>query len=305
MNHFLVTVRWLDDRYHGQLGREGPGEWPPSPFRLFQALVAGVARRNELESDLGKSLAWLEVRSQKQPPIILAPRAWSGQIVTRYVPNNDGDKKPDRQDRLTAKVSRPTIMLEPPEIHYVWPVAEEDLGMARQACQAARYLTVLGWGIDMAYANAELIDEEAVNMLRGIRWRPRPEVVRDDGMLRVPKEGSLADLNRAHESALGRIQHGKPLNSVVKSKVFDFIYYESKERLVGRPYVVFELQHRDGTRFRYPQERLVHLAGMVRHLAIELMSAAPPEGVGNPADWVKSYVAGHCDAESREHRQFS
>ena len=48
MTHLLLTVRFLDDRYHGLLDRGGPVEWPPSPFRLFQALVAGVARRGEL-----------------------------------------------------------------------------------------------------------------------------------------------------------------------------------------------------------------------------------------------------------------
>ena len=48
MTHLVLTVRFLDDRYHGLLDRGGPPEWPPSPFRLFQALVAGVARRGEL-----------------------------------------------------------------------------------------------------------------------------------------------------------------------------------------------------------------------------------------------------------------
>src|SRR5437762_10248282 len=56
MTHLLLTVRWLDGRYHGLLSRDGPPEWPPSPFRLFQALVSGVARRGELDSVLGESL---------------------------------------------------------------------------------------------------------------------------------------------------------------------------------------------------------------------------------------------------------
>ena len=67
--HLLLTVRFLDNRYHGLLDRKGPREWPPSPFRLFCALVAGVARRNELDSEIGKSLAWLQ---KLNPPIIIA-----------------------------------------------------------------------------------------------------------------------------------------------------------------------------------------------------------------------------------------
>jgi len=48
MTDLLITVRFLDDRFHGLLDRGGPTEWPPSPFRLFRALLAGVARRGEL-----------------------------------------------------------------------------------------------------------------------------------------------------------------------------------------------------------------------------------------------------------------
>jgi len=305
MQHLLITVRWLDERYHGLLGREGRPEWPPSPFRLFQALVAGVARRNELDGDVGKSLEWLEGRSREQSPLILAPRVCAGQIVTHFVPNNDGDKKPDRQDRLTAKTSRPTVMLDLPQVHYLWPVTEEDIGKAHQVCQAAKYLTILGWGIDMAYADAQLINESEINTLSGVRWRPKPEAVRDVGMLRIPKAGSLEDLNRAHQSALDRIQHGKPLNSVVKPRVFESVFYESKERLLGRPHVVFELRNDNGTRFGYSQSRLIHLVGMLRHLAKELMEKSPPEGVANPDAWVRSYILGHRDAGSELHRQLS
>jgi len=35
------------------------------------------------------------------------------------------------------------------------------------------------------------------------------------------------------------------------------------------------------------------------------MRASSPEDIGNPTDWVRSYVAGHRDAESTEHRQLS
>src|SRR4030081_64536 len=118
MTYFLLTVRWLDDRYPGFLAREGPPEWPPSPYRLFQALVAGVARRGALDSELGESLKWLQTL---EPPIIITPRSRSGQVITRFVPNNDGDKKPNRQDRLTGKTFRPTLMLDPAVVHYLWP----------------------------------------------------------------------------------------------------------------------------------------------------------------------------------------
>ena len=41
----LITIRFHEGRYHGQEDRfNGSDGWPPSPGRLFQALVAGAAR---------------------------------------------------------------------------------------------------------------------------------------------------------------------------------------------------------------------------------------------------------------------
>jgi len=306
MTYLLITVHWLDDRYHGLLDREGPPEWPPSPYRLFQALVAGMARCGELQGEQGDVLGWLQTLN---PPMIIAPRARPGQIVTRFVPNNDGDKKPDRQSRLTGKTSRPTLMLDPPDIHYLWGISQDQVQKAEGVCRAARHLTCLGWGIDMAYADGQLIRGDEIAKLPGVRWCPRKSIMRDDGLLRVPitdneiEVDSLSDLKRAHQSALARIEHGKPLNTVEKPKIFDRVFYESKERLLARPHVVFELRRDDGDFFAYPQNMLIHITGMVRHLAIEVMRKSPPEGVDD--DWVETCVAGHAKASVVEHRQFS
>jgi CRISPR-associated protein Csb2 len=306
MTHLLITVHWLDDRYHGLLDREGPPEWPPAPYRLFQALVAGAARRGELEAEAGRALEWLQ---RLNPPMIIAPRSHPGQVVTHFVPNNDGNKKPNRQDRLTGKTFRPTLMLDPPNIHYLWEIIQDQVLQAENVCKAARYITCLGWGIDMAYADGQLIDGDQVSKLPGVRWYSRKNVRRDYGLLRVPtfdrEKGldSLNDLKCAHQSALNRIEYGKPLNTVEKPKVFDCVFYESKERLLGRPYEVFELRRDDGGYFDYPQDRLIHIAGMVRHLAIAAMEKALPEGAD--AEWVNRYVAGHNCADAAGHFQFS
>lgn len=306
MTHILLTVHWLDDRYHGLLDREGPPEWPPSPYRLFQALVAGLARRGKLESELGQSLAWLQTLA---PPMIIAPRSRHGQVVTRFVPNNDGDKKPDRQTRLTGKTSRPTLMLDPPDIHYLWDIGQDQVPQAKVVCRTARYLTCLGWGIDMAYADGQLIGGDKIRQLAGVRWYPRDGVMHSNGLLRVPisdreMEGdSLSDLKRAHQSRLDRVDHGRPLRTVDKPKVFDRAFYASSERLLSRPHVIFELRRDDGAFLPYPQAMLIHIAGMVRHLAIEAMRKSPPDGVDD--HWVETYVAGHARAGAVEHRQFS
>ncbi|MER3462825.1 MAG: type I-U CRISPR-associated protein Cas5/Cas6, partial [Armatimonadota bacterium] len=38
--HLCISVTPLDDLFHGK-GDDDEPEWPPSPMRLFQALVAG------------------------------------------------------------------------------------------------------------------------------------------------------------------------------------------------------------------------------------------------------------------------
>ena len=162
MTHLLLTVQFLDDRYHGLLARNGPPEWPPSPFRLFSALVSGVARRGELEGDMGKALAWLQ---GLEPPIIVAPKAKEGQRFTRFVPNNDGDnpKKFDRQERLTAKLNIPTLLLlkqdEKPQVHYLWDISGRTEVPFNGIRDASRGLVALGWGVDMAFADAKLVTD--------------------------------------------------------------------------------------------------------------------------------------------------
>ena len=312
MTHLLLTVRWLDDHYHGLLDREGPPEWPPSPFRLFQALVAGTARCGKLESALGESLAWL---ASLDPPVIIAPRSRHGQVVTRFVPNNDGDKVPDRQNRLKGKTFRPTFMLDPPVIHYLWSIDANHSSHARGVCDAAQNLICLGWGIDMAYADGRLIEQDGILNLKGVRWYPRLGIRRDDGLLRVPivahdsNGDTLRDLKRAHESALKRIEHGKPLNSVEKPRVFDRVVYASTERPLGRPSAMFALRTADGEFFQYPHAKLIHIAGMLRKAAIDAMDPnkngySPPD-INDPEKWVESFVAGHQGELSDNHHQFS
>lgn len=321
MTFLVITVRFLDDRYHGLLDRGGPAEWPPSPFRLFQALVAGVAWRGELVigedkpentnfTDIGKAIGWLQ---KLDPPVIIAPKSKTGQAITRFVPNNDGDKKFDRQERLTAKRTIPTLLLldlhQKPEVHYIWDTNNQSDVPIERIRDAARSLTTLGWGIDMAFADARSASQAEAESLPGVHWHPKAGVWRDDGMLRTPtfdqetKQCSLSDLRHCHETAMNRIEHGKPLRTVDKPKVFDRVFYASSERLLPSPHIVFELRQDDGEFLAYPQDKLIHITGMVRHLAIEVLRKSPPKGVDD--DWLETYVAGHAKSDAAEHRQFS
>jgi CRISPR-associated protein Csb2 len=59
----------------------------------------------------------------------------------------------------------------------------------------------------------------------------------------------------------------------------------------------------DARTFSYPQAKFIHIAGMVRHLAILILRRSPPPGTDD--HWLESYVAGHAHKQRREHRRFS
>src|SRR5579885_2162377 len=56
MAALVIYVRLHDGRYHGG------GDWPPSPARLFQALVAGAGLSGPLEESDKEALRWLHAR---------------------------------------------------------------------------------------------------------------------------------------------------------------------------------------------------------------------------------------------------
>src|SRR5689334_20068625 len=83
---FRLSVAFHDARFHGQ-GDGGIPEWPPSPLRAYQAMVAACAARATI--DQAKSaLLWLE---QQSTPTIIAPSVLRSQPYRIAVPNNDLD----------------------------------------------------------------------------------------------------------------------------------------------------------------------------------------------------------------------
>ena len=79
--YLTIHVRAHEGRYHGD------GDELPSPFRLFQALVAGAGISGPLDDGTKQALTWLE--ELPDAPIIASPRMVRGQAVTMFMPNND------------------------------------------------------------------------------------------------------------------------------------------------------------------------------------------------------------------------
>src|SRR5438874_9559851 len=90
-SHFCLSITFLDQAFHGR-SDGGVPEWPPSPLRLFQALVASSAARfgnpEQFRHYTVPAFEWL---AGLHPPTIIAPPGVTGHPFRTAVPNNDLD----------------------------------------------------------------------------------------------------------------------------------------------------------------------------------------------------------------------
>lgn len=210
-----LSFHFLAPQYHGRCD-DGQPEWPPSPLRAMQALVAAAARAGTLQA-LRPALLWL----QAQPaPLILAPAARSlGSPLPLYVPHNQKDltaakwarglevKDPDTR---TMKTVQPLHLTEGAGVHYLWPLPAD--GSAAQHAQAladtARHVVALGWGVDLVAGHGQLQALGSTPAEPGQEpWRPHPA---GRTVLRTPAPGTLEQLDRRHASFLQRTSLADP-----------------------------------------------------------------------------------------------
>jgi CRISPR-associated protein Csb2 len=196
MDNLCISITYLDPYFHGQ-GDYGP-EWPPSPWRLFQSILATAARNHGLDEQAFK---WLE---DLDPPVILSPTKVNEKkrIIKMYVPDNSSDRILNRQERLSEKEMRPTMIKEPEiPLHYIWSIESEDIGMASKIADYAKDLTTLGWGIDLVAGNGQLMKNDEVTHLihtyQGSHQVPSKTI---GVSLRCPVKGSYDNLKMVHES---------------------------------------------------------------------------------------------------------
>ncbi len=203
----LITVRFHDGRYHGA------GDWPPSPARLFQALVAGIGQDGPLSDDASKPLEWLEALD---PPVIAAPHVTLGMTIPmHFVPNNDLDALGGfainlAKTRTAFKVWKPKLFDQETAFLYAWRFDETDgsLAHAKRVCEYAERLYQLGRGIDQAWAVGEIVEphklDEFLLAYRGVVHRPAGG--RHGIVLARPQPGSLKSLKDRYETMSRRFK---------------------------------------------------------------------------------------------------
>lgn len=291
-SYLHISVTFLDPAFHGR-GDGGEPEWPPSPLRLFQALVAAAAARWGERQRLDYAvlaLRWLEAQP---PPLIVAPAAKAGTPFRLAVPNNDMDvpagfwaqrrEPPENRtpQRLKSmKTVRPTRLPTDENlhaVHYLWELTDDqaaEFGQYRETLfAAARSVVALGWGIDLVTGNGRVIDQAEADRLPRERWRPTTEPGATG--LRVPAVGTLEALVGRHAAFLGRLTDGG-FAPVPPLSAFAVVGYRRATDPAGRPWAAFRIVSVDPDEPRNP-------------------AFDPPRRCRDVAAWVRNAVARVCD----------
>ena len=147
-----IEVIFTMGHFHGE-------EWPPSPARLFQALVAAShlgAHGLIHQTVRDEALRWLE---RQDPPAILATDAvQQRQHLINYVPNNDDQLGEDAHVRTDKSVGA-WFFPESSAATYRWQLGAEakDTKQADVIAAMASLITYLGRTVDLAYGRGRLI----------------------------------------------------------------------------------------------------------------------------------------------------
>lgn len=277
----LITVRFHDGRYHGT------GDWPPSPARLFQALVAGIGQEGPLSDEVSKPLEWLE---RLDPPVIAAPHMKLGMTIPmHFVPNNDLDALGGfaanlPKTRTAFKVWKPKLFDQQAAFHYAWNFDDSDgtIAYAKGICEYAERLYQLGRGIDQAWAVADILQpqqfEDLLLTYRGVVHRPSGG--RQGTMLDRPQQGSLKSLKDRHQTMSQRFKIEGQGRSVrlqfaqAPKPRFAPTAYDSPPRRQ-----VFELRSptSDADHVAWPLSQISNLVVAVRDLVVQRLKRALPE----------------------------
>ena len=240
MGHFLnLSIRFLDPvpSFHGR-GDGGTPEWPPSPLRVFQALLRAAAVKWHTIDIFQPVLRCLE----KQQPQILAPLVRAQRTPYRmYVPNNAADlvaaawargSDASIAEHRIEKEVRPSRLIDGDTIHYLFMLPAELIEHFNMIRSTARSITHLGWGIDMVAADASLINEEEIGKLPGERW-----IADSTGgtRLRVPIDRTLEALMKRHYAFLNRLGHDG-FHPVPPLAAFRLVGYRRAHEPIPRPF---------------------------------------------------------------------
>jgi CRISPR-associated protein Csb2 len=258
----ILNVTFPFGRFHGR-------EFPPSPSRLFQALIAGSHRgvyiRQNVEAR-DRALEWLE---NIAPPVIETCEAGMfGADVTNYVPNNDNSFAHNK----TAKSMLAFVLGEEGVLRYIWhlPDSEQIKVNAEVVCAMARLVTHLGHGQDAGFIMGEILDDGyTAKAPIGARVVFQPKEQKGGGWT-VPRAGALAAYKKRYERFL-ETGNAHAVNVPLRQ-----VMYVTDDTIdLSCPYALFEiLDLLDADKFfSFDGRDLRQPAGMVRHAVTEFFDS--------------------------------
>ena len=277
-----LEARFLFESYHG-LGAFNQAEWPPSPDRLFQALIASahpVLKGNPLPPEQQKALQWLETLGA---PEIRTPDCWEGSEYITYVILNDTDNKGGREKR--AKLIKPQFIEGDATVRYLWPIPSDSSSraLAGVLIKLSQQLHHLGRGVDFVVGNGKVLDSNEVKeVISGIVWEPR-----EGTTSRVPVAGTLAELDKMFAVSYNQSMKGLPPHPGLHSKFTTVSYFKRGEKssVFSR---VFSFRDLEGEFVEFGALDAARVGGMLRHAAGETA-----KGLGWNPKIASSFVFGH------------
>lgn len=283
-----LHVTFTAGHFHGE-------EWPPSPARLFQALISATHRgaHGLLNADVRDgALLWLE--SLSAPEIIAVETEPQLDHLINFVPNNDdGDRDDFRVHIRAAKSLRIHPLPADCCVTYRWefPRADEAEQHADVVTAMASLITYLGRTIDHVYARGEVRESAPEGNGDGRELLLPREV--EGGEWLSPRAGFL---ELCHDRYPRSVSEMPP--DFTNSRQID---YSSTAALPDEvPRAVFELYRLDGVKLSRDPRRLREVSGMVRHTFQQWLDANPRMVAHYGDDRIARLLFGHRDSRSAE-----
>ena len=277
--HLVLSFRWHRD-YHGRSGNTGGCEWPPSPWRLFCALIAADNPRTP--SSISPSLLWLADKGN--PTIFTPPSSAAYEKETHSVPINDltSNDDPFRESDIARKrliKFRQDLCLPLKGSREVWYVWEIDATAAAPHLQALDELMskvpYIGTSQDSGTGRASVQEVKTLDAGDRSCWEPAAA----PGVSLPVADGStlqqLVDFHKRQSAQTRRFAEVNPSR----------VYY----RRAGDPQavqIVFRLESEDGGMVDFESSESCALAEAFRGA---LLTAAKQVGVS------PEFIHGHHD----------
>lgn len=259
------TIRWLTADsgvagYHGE-------DWPPSPSRLFRALLAGCCRPGGAGE---RGIAALKRLETMAPPVIVGPMPERLEPVAAAVPNNDGDKgfqfhakglahsARKKTSKLKTIRSRRGWAVQAP-VRYRWefPKKDSDPDIFENIADG---LTIFGQGADLAVATAQWVDTPS--FMTGHSWIP--DETGGDELVAVPSAGEIDRLTSKYQQDRNRVV-GIHVGSARELPPAMAAYRDPLSPPASR-WQGFALRSIDDRRaLAFGGDQVMRIAGMIRH----------------------------------------